>query len=214
MRLVLGLSALSVAILLAGLMFGELSLSLFQVVSTFFWSTTDPSAHIIVTEIRAPRALAAWLAGFALGMSGAAMQGLLRNPLAEPAVLGVSATASLFAATTLYLGVSLPALSTPLAAIAGAALAVTILLLAAPKAASATTLILIGVGLSSLSGALLSLLLSLSPNPFALSDMINWLLGSVANRSTEDLLLTAPFILSGATLCLLAGAGLRALSLG
>ena len=166
-------------------------------------------------QIRLPRALAAFVVGAALGISGAALQGLLRNPLAEPGVLGVSAFASLAATFVIYYGLaaSNPWL-VPLIAIAGALFATTIIALAAIKTRSVVTLILIGVGLSSFAGAAMSLLLNLAPNPFTLADMINWTLGSVANRSLEDLSLAAPFIGIGGLILYLNRRGLTALTLG
>jgi iron complex transport system permease protein len=143
------------------------------------------------------------------------LQGLLRNPLAEPGVLGVSASASLFATFSLYYG--LAALSPwvlPISAIAGALTATALIALAAIRTRSVVTLILIGVGLSSFSGAAMSLLMNLAPNPFSLTDMINWMLGSVANRSFEEIGLAAPFLIAGAAILLSSRRGLSALTLG
>jgi iron complex transport system permease protein len=175
----------------------------------------DPQAELIVWDIRLPRALAAFVVGMALAGCGAALQGLLRNPLAEPGVLGVSAMASLFATITIYWGfVQLSPWILPLASITGALLATGLLALIAPRVQSVVTLVLVGVGISSLAGGLMSLLLNLAPNPFTLSDMMNWMMGSVANRSLEDLLLAAPFFIAGAMAIGLAAPGLRALTLG
>ncbi|MEL6226721.1 MAG: iron ABC transporter permease, partial [Pseudomonadota bacterium] len=171
--------------------------------------------RLVVWSIRLPRALAAFLVGAALGLSGAALQGLLRNPLAEPGVLGVSATASLAATFSLYYGlVSLSPWVLPIAAILGALGATTILAFAAIRQLSVVTLILIGVGLSSFSGAVMSLLMNLAPNPFSLSDMVNWMLGSVANRSFDEIILSLPFLTLGCAILLLMGRGLSALTLG
>ncbi|MEM7767977.1 MAG: iron ABC transporter permease [Pseudomonadota bacterium] len=171
--------------------------------------------RLVVWSIRLPRAVAAFLVGAALGLSGAALQGLLRNPLAEPGVLGVSATASLTATFSLYYGfVSLSAWALPIAAILGAMAATALLAVAAIKTRSVVTLILIGVGISSFAGALMSLLMNLAPNPFSLSDMINWMLGSVANRSFDEIGFTLPFLLAGSTILLMTRRGLSALTLG
>lgn len=171
--------------------------------------------HIVVWSIRLPRALAAFAVGAALGISGAALQGLLRNPLAEPGVLGVSATASLTATFALYYGwVALSAWVLPIAAIVGALLATACLSLVARRTSSVVTLILVGVGLSSFAGALMSLLLNLAPNPFSLSDMINWTLGSVANRSFDDIGFALPFLLLGVGILAVTRRGLSALTLG
>ena len=177
--------------------------------------TGTPGDMLVIWQIRLPRALAAILVGAALGISGAALQGLLRNPLAEPGVLGVSASAALFATFALYYG--LAALSlwvVPIAAIIGALVATTILALAAIRTQSVVTLLLIGVGLSSFAGAAMSLLMNLAPNPFTLSDMVNWMLGSVANRSFAEITFTAPFMLAGIAILLVTRRGLSALTLG
>ncbi len=169
---------------------------------------------IIIWQIRLPRALAALTVGFALGISGAALQGLLRNPLAEPGVLGVSASAALGATFVLYWGLAGAAFMVPIAAILGALAATSLIALAALKTRSVVTLILIGVGLSSFAGAAMSLLMNFAPNPFALSDMVNWMLGSVSNRSLNDLTLAAPFMALGVGILVFSRRGLSALTLG
>ena len=175
----------------------------------------DPAASIIIGELRLPRTLAALIVGFALGLSGAALQGLTRNPLAEPGVLGVSACATLGATLMLYFGV---AASNPLGvaggAIAGALVATAILAAFARRLTGIATLILVGVGLSSLAGALMALLLNFAPNPFSLSDLVNWTLGSVANRSLADLATAAPPIAVGTLLIMAARGALSLLSIG
>lgn len=171
--------------------------------------------QLVLWEIRLPRALCAALVGAALGMSGAALQGLLRNPLAEPGVLGVSATAALGALLAIFFGLSaLSPWAMPLAAIGGALLATAAIAATALRTASVVTLILVGVGVSSFAGALTSLLMNLSHSPFTLADMINWMLGTVANRSFSDLLLSLPFVAVGGFLLIWARRGLSALVLG
>jgi iron complex transport system permease protein len=172
-------------------------------------------AGVIIWQVRLPRALAAALVGAALGACGAALQGLLRNPLAEPGVLGVSATASLAATAAIFWGLANASpWILPIASILGALAATGLLAALAPRVGSAVTLILIGVGLSSVAGALMSLALNFAPNPFTLADLVNWSLGSVANRSVQDLALAAPFAVAGFALLALAAPGLRALTLG
>ena len=174
-----------------------------------------PGDHIVLWEIRLPRALAGFVVGAALGLSGAALQGLLRNPLAEPGVLGVSACAALGATLVLFYGATqFSPLIVPLAAISGALIATGILALTATKTSSIITLILVGLGLSSFAGALMALLLNLAPNPFSLSDLINWTLGSVANRSLADLALALPFMAVGIFFLAGSARALTALSLG
>lgn len=170
---------------------------------------------IVLWEIRLPRALAAACAGLALGASGAALQGLLRNPLAEPGVLGVSAWAALFATVTLFFGLAgWSALALPIASMLGAMAATVVIALAAARGQSVGGLILVGVGLSSLAGALMALAMNLAPNPFTLADLVNWTLGSVANRSLSDIGFALPFLVPGLALLCLARGGLSALTLG
>ncbi len=175
----------------------------------------DAGDMLVVWQIRLPRAIAAFVVGAALGASGAALQGLLRNPLAEPGVLGVSACASLGATFALYYGlVGISPWALPAAAIFGALIATALIAFAAVRTRSVVTLILIGVGISSFAGATMTLLMNLAPNPFTLSDMINWMLGSVANRSFDDLRLAAPFLFLGLIILFATRRGLSALTLG
>lgn len=175
----------------------------------------DAADRLVIWAIRLPRALAAFLAGAMLGISGAALQGLLRNPLAEPGVLGVSASASLVATSAIFFGaVAANPWFLPLAAILGAVIATGLLALAAIRTQSVVTLILVGVGLSSFAGAAMSLMMNLAPNPFSLTEMINWMLGSVANRSFDEIGLAFPFMVAGVLILLFSGRGLSALTLG
>ncbi len=200
--------------LVAACLFGSTPMSITRVMAAILGQA--PAGDVIVIwEIRLPRALAALVVGAALGISGAALQGLLRNPLAEPGVLGVTASAALAATFTLYYGLAAgSAYILPMASIVGALGATSLLAIAAMRIRSVVTLILLGVGLSSFSAALMSLLLNLAPNPFSLSDMINWLLGSVANRSYDDLKITTPLILAGMIILFVTRRGLSALTLG
>jgi len=200
--------------ILTSCLLGAAPLGLGETLAGLFGNGPD-AVQIIVQEIRLPRALTALLVGMALGASGALLQGLLRNPLADPGVLGVSAAAALGAVLAIYFNLALiSALATPLAAIGFALVATLILYSAGAARLSAVQLILVGVGLSSFSGALTSLAMNLSPNPFSLSDMVNWLLGSVANRSFADIVFAAPFWIVGAIMAGFALPGLRALALG
>ncbi len=213
-QLILGLGIASVIGIMLACTLGSTQIGF----SRFFSALIGQSSigdRVVIWEIRLPRALAAYVVGAALGASGAALQGLLRNPLAEPGVLGVTATASLSATFALYYGLaaSSPYLL-PVYAIAGALVATALLAAAAMRIKSVVTLILLGVGLSSFSAAAMSLMLNLAPNPFSLADMINWLLGSVANRSFEDLKVVMPFVVSGMAILFFSRRGLSALTLG
>ncbi|WP_340693970.1 iron ABC transporter permease [Hyphomonas sp.] len=193
---------------------GSADLGLEVTLSALMGQGTE-AARIIVWEIRMPRAVAAFGVGAALGLSGAGLQGLLQNPLAGPGVLGVSAFASLGAVIAIYFGLAAAgSFAVPLAAIIFSAIAVALLLFASGRGASTVTLLLVGIGLSSLAGALTSLALNLAPNPYSLSDLINWMLGSVANRSWMDVGIALPAWALGAVAVIMAGPSLRALSLG
>lgn len=212
--LVSALALLSVMAIVASCIVGVTPIALDQILASLV-GAGDVQTSLIIWQIRMPRAIAAMGVGMALGASGAALQGLLRNPLAEPGVLGVSAMASLFATVVIYWGlVEVSVWMLPAAAILGALLATALLVFLAPRVNSIVTLILVGVGISSLAGAFMALLLNLAPNPFTLSDMINWMQGSVANRSFADLAFAAPFWVLGSIVLMLASPGLRALALG
>lgn len=169
----------------------------------------------ILLDIRLPRTVLCLAVGAALGIAGAAMQGLLRNPLAEPGLLGVSSGAALGAVLALYTGFADAFYAAlPLAGFAGTAIAVAFVFFLAGRNTATTTLILAGVAVSSLCGALISLVLNWSPNPTAMAEILFWMLGSLADRSSRDVELALPFILAGGALLLGCGRGLRALTLG
>lgn len=213
-RLIFVLGIASLICIVVACAFGSTPMEFTRVVSALFGHSSGGD-RVVIWEIRLPRALAAYVVGAALGASGAALQGLLRNPLAEPGVLGVTATASLSATFALYYGLAASsAYLLPMYAIAGALAATALLAAAAIRIKSVVTLILLGVGLSSFSAAAMSLLLNLAPNPFSLTDMINWLLGSVANRSFEDLKISMPFVVAGIAILFFSRRGLSALTLG
>ncbi len=209
-----GLVMASVVSVLAACLIGSTPMGIRQVLSALAGQGAAGDMTV-VWDIRLPRALAAFVVGAALGCSGAALQGLLRNPLAEPGVLGVSASASLAATFSIYYGLTtLSAWVLPVATIIGALVATAVIAVTAIRTSSVVTLILVGVGLSSLAGALMSLLMNFAPNPFFLSDMINWMLGSVANRSFDDLALAGPFLAVGLVVLFASRRGLSALTLG
>jgi iron complex transport system permease protein len=169
---------------------------------------------VILTEIRLPRTLLALLIGMGLGLSGAALQGLLRNPLADPGVIGVSSLSALGAVIAFYTGLSaLMPLALPMAAILFSLVGV-IALEGLAGRGGALSLILAGVALSSLAGAMTSLALTLSPNPYASLEIVFWMLGSLNDRSMEHVALAVPFMVCGAGLLALAAPALNALTLG
>lgn len=170
---------------------------------------------LIFREIRLPRAVLGALVGASLGLSGAALQGYLRNPLAEPSLVGVSGGAALGAVLTIHLGLSAAlALTLPLGALLGAAVAMLAVVALAGQHGGPVTLILAGLAVSSITTALVSLALNVSQNPFATVEMVFWLMGSLADRSLPQVWLAAPFMLAGIALLLLLGRALDALTLG
>ena len=180
------------------------------------WVQGVSSVDAIVSgEIRLPRTLLSLLVGASLGLSGAALQGLLRNPLADPGLTGASQGAALGAASVFYfglfpaLGVAAPAL----AGLVGAGTALLIMLLLAGPAGQAMV-IMAGLAISTLTGALLAAVLNFAPNPFAMQELVFWLLGSVSERGLEHLWLLVPALLTGGYLILSQRRLLLGLSLG
>jgi iron complex transport system permease protein len=173
------------------------------------------SAGVIAREIRLPRALFALLTGGALGASGAALQGLLRNPLADAGVTGVTSSAGLGAVLALYFGWSAisPAFL-PGFAILGALVAAAVLYLMSRSGAGITALVLSGVAVSSLATSLMALALSFAPNPYAMSEIVQWTLGALRDLTLGDLGYAAPLVILGVALLMLTGRGLDALTLG
>jgi iron complex transport system permease protein len=170
---------------------------------------------LIFREIRLPRAVLGALVGGALGLSGAALQGYLRNPLAEPSLVGVSGGAALGAVLAIHLGLSQAfALALPLGGLAGAAIAMLAVVALAGAHGGPVTLILAGLAVSSIATALVSLALNLSQNPFASVEMVFWMMGSLADRSLTQLWISAPLISAGVALLLTVGRALDALTLG
>ncbi|WP_312147915.1 iron ABC transporter permease, partial [Brevundimonas sp.] len=212
MGLNLGLAAAILLALIGAVVFGEIGLSAAQ----YGQAMADPASGPgeVLWQVRAPRAVCALMVGAALGLAGAVMQGLLRNPLADPGVLGVSATAALGAAAAIVAGAAaIPGLVEG-AALIGAALAGLLLVAIAARVRAPEALILFGVALSSFAGALTALIFNLSPSPIASAEVMNWLLGSVQNRSWIDVAWVAPALAVAGVLAAGASPGLRMLTLG
>ncbi|MWV28372.1 FecCD family ABC transporter permease [Aurantiacibacter rhizosphaerae] len=176
-----------------------------------------PNAIPILAELRLPRAVLALVVGGGLGAAGAAMQGYLRNPLADPGLFGIAPGAALGAVIALYLGVA-SAILLPLFALIGAGGAMALLALIAGRTANPAHGIalftLAGMMIASLAGALTSLAISLAPNAFAMSSIVTWLMGALTDRSWADVMLAAPLTLAGMLLLWLAGRDLDAMTLG
>lgn len=201
-------------LVLASLHLGAASLGTIDILAALV-GQGDSRMVTIVLEIRLPRALLGILVGGALGLTGAALQGLLRNPLADPGIIGTSASAGLGAVVALYFGWALVfPWALPLSAMTCAAGGTLLLLAVAGRDAGTLTMILSGIAISSLAVALTSLAMNLAPNPFALSEIVLWLLGSLKDRSLDDVVLAAPFVALGGLLMVAAGRGLDALTLG
>jgi iron complex transport system permease protein len=199
---------------LGSLMLGSVALSPARLIAAAS-GNGDGIARIILIELRLPRALLALLVGAMLGAGGAALQGYLRNPLAEPGVLGASNAAALGAVIALYFGIAEhhPA-ALPLFAIAGAVIALCPLLLLAGEAESPLTLILAGIAISTFAGAGISLALNLARNPFAAMEIMTWLMGSLEDRAFTHVWLALPCVAIGIALLAWDVRALDALSLG
>lgn len=212
--LLLALGVVLIALFAISLLTGSSSISLMQGLSGLF-GAGDSDTVLIMQQLRLPRALLGAMIGLTLGLSGAALQGYLRNPLAEPGLLGVSSSASLGAVLALYSGLSLLfPLSLPLMALGFAFIAVILVQFLAGGSGSTITVILAGVAVSAFAGALTSLALSLAPNPFALMEIVFWMLGSLNDRSMSHVWLVLPFMSLGWLMLILSGRSLDALTLG
>ena len=175
----------------------------------------DEVARAILIDLRLPRMMLGLIVGAMLGLSGAALQGYLRNPLAEPSVLGASNAAALGAVCALYFGLAqLHPIILPTLAIATSLIAIAALFLLAGPSESPLTLILAGIAVATLAGAGIALSLNLSPNPFAAMEIMSWLMGSLENRSYAHVWIALPCVAIGAALLVADGRSLDALTLG
>jgi len=200
------------------------SLLIFSVLSIFIgdldqFSFSFPAnaeiRKIVFYDIRLPRLLLALLTGASLGLAGAVLQGLLRNPLAEPGIIGVSGGAALGSVMIIYFNIaSATSLFLPLGGILGAIVSMTLLYFLAGKGGHLYKLILAGIAINALAAALTALALNLAPSPFALSEILFWLMGSVSNRSMDHVWVLLPFVIIGILLLSLSARGLDALTLG
>ncbi|MCG6120353.1 MAG: iron ABC transporter permease [Blastomonas sp.] len=177
------------------------------------WVADDPRWPIIA-ELRMPRTVLAVLVGAALGLSGAAMQGYLRNPLADPGLFGVSSGAALGAVISLYFGYAASAWLLPAFALTGAGITMAILALLVGRSGSIIVFTLAGVILSSVAGSMTALAISLAPTPFATSQIVTWLMGALTDRSWDDVWLALPLLALGCVLLAFTGRTLDALTLG
>lgn len=212
--LIVAMTLLVVALFFGSLAVGPVPLPLASVPGVLMGQGSE-IATLIVREIRLPRAILAVLIGGTLGLAGAALQGLLRNPLAAPSLFGAPPAAAFGAVTVISFGiVNALSIALPLAAIAGALVSVALLLLVAGPRATLLVLILAGLAISSLASAGTALALNLAPNPFAALEIAFWLLGSLEDRSMQHVLIALPFIVIGAVLLVWDRRAFRALTLG
>lgn len=206
-----GLTLLLAVCLVGALQVGPVGLDLQRALAL----PQDSVDGVILWQVRLPRALLAALIGATLGLAGAALQGLLRNPLAGPGLVGVTNCAALGSVLVLYFGLAGGAwFALPLGGMLGAAASVLLVFLLSGHSASLLTLILAGVAINAIVSSLISLALNFAPNPFAMSEIVYWLLGSIANRSFSEVAISAPFMVLGWLLMLSCGRYLNALSLG
>ena len=204
---------LLIAVSFASLLAGSVWLSPEQAMASLF-SGQDDLAGLIIREVRLPRLMLSAGIGAVLGLSGAALQGLLRNPLAEPGVLGISSGAALGAVIAIYYGFAAQfTLAAPIFALVGAFATAGIALLLS-RGGGVLSLILSGVAVSSIAAAGIAVALNLAPNPYAAYEIMTWLMGSLADRSWDHVKLAAPFMMVGALMLLSTGRALDALTLG
>lgn len=196
--------------ILTSLFVGAADISVKTAILALFGRGEDVNI-LILKDLRLPRALLAGIIGAGLGASGAALQGYTRNPLAAPGILGFSACAAFGAVVALYFGLTQ---FVSLAALLGAAIGAALILAIAGSRKSAATLILAGVGVGALATALTGLLMNFAPNPWALSEIVYWLMGSLRNAELGGLLLCAPLTFLGLVSLMIIGPDLRTLSLG
>ena len=194
---------------------GPVTLSPVEAARALFGAGSDPVHTLIVQQIRLPRTLLAASIGAMLGLAGAALQGLTRNPLADPSLFGAPQSAA-FAAVALisFGGIDVLSFAMPVAGIAGALASVLLLFAIAGRDAPMLVVILAGLAVSSLAGAATALTMNLAPNIYAALEIAFWLMGSLEDRSSRHVLLALPFIAAGALLLLMQAPNLRALALG
>jgi iron complex transport system permease protein len=212
-RLIMALAAAIAVLAVLSLMVGPAGLSLRAAIAGLI--DGEGTAGIIVRSIRLPRMLLALMIGATLGLSGAALQGLLRNPLAEPSLFGAPQAASAGAAFMIAFGFAgATSFAVPIAGIAGALISIGGLVAVAGRRASLTVTLLAGLALANFAGALTALILNFAPNPYAALEIAFWLLGSLEDRSTDHLLIATPFMLASWFLLSLNLRAFRALTLG
>lgn len=203
-----------VALFFISLTTGRHSFSLWQTVQEIV-ARQQSVYTLILLELRLPRSLVAIIVGATLGLCGAAMQGLLRNPLASPGLLGSSSGAALFAVIVLYFGFhTISPWLLPIAGMMGALLALVLVYALTGNDSTITTMILAGVAINAIAAACISLAINLAPSPYAVREIALWTLGDLSKVSLTNLWLMLPTTLIGWMMLAGCGQGLNALSLG
>ena len=177
------------------------------------FESQQANAAVILMELRLPRAVLALVVGAGLGGAGAVMQGYLRNPLADPGLFGIAPGAALGAVVSLWLGAA-SVWALPLFALIGAGGAMALLALIAGRDGGVALFTLAGMMIASLAGALMSLAISLAPTPFAMSEIVTWLMGALADRSWREVWIAAPLTAAGLVILAATRRSLDALTLG
>lgn len=209
------LIAVVIVMTLISLSFGTIDINAFGALAEWF-ASSDSREALIVGEIRLPRTLLALIVGAAMGLSGAALQGLLRNPLVDPGLIGASQGAALGAALVFYFNLFsfLGALATPIAGLIGAATTLFLLMGLSGSMARPAVIIMAGLAISTLASALLAVVLNFAPNPYAMQELVFWMLGSVSNRGLDNLAILFPAFVLGSTVIYRQRRLLLGLSLG
>jgi iron complex transport system permease protein len=202
-----------VLILLVALLFAGSLIAGKTMILPHQWLTAGPDG-LIFAELRLPRALLGTAIGAVLGLSGAVLQGFLRNPLADPTIVGVSSSAALGGVTAIFLGLSTIPFALFAFAMLGAGASVLLLVALGGRSGGPLGFILAGMVLSTLAGSLTAFLISIAPNPYATSEIVTWLMGALIDRGWSDVMLGLPFMAMGAALLFLTGRSLDALTLG
>jgi iron complex transport system permease protein len=194
---------------------GEYPISPLDIVKTILGlDTGNPDHQFVIQNLRLPRTLVAFMVGMALAISGTIFQGLTRNPLADPGIIGINAGASLAAVTVIVLFPSAPIYTLPLSAFAGALLmAILIYSLAWNNGSSPILLILMGVGLSAIASAITSLMITFG-EIYDVSNALVWLAGSVYGRTWEQVFSLLPWLIVFIPMALTLARHLNALNLG
>ncbi|RAM51890.1 MAG: iron ABC transporter permease [Hapalosiphonaceae cyanobacterium JJU2] len=217
-RVPLILLCLAVAIALAMVMNlgqGEYPISPLDIVKAVLGiNTGNPDHAFVIHNLRLPRTLVAFMVGVGLAISGTIFQGLTRNPLADPGIIGINAGASLAAVSVIILLPSLPFYTLPLSAFAGASLmAGLIYWLAWNNGSSPLLFILMGIGLSAIATAFTNLMITFG-NMYDVSTALVWLAGSVYGRTSEQVFSLLPWLIIFVPLALTQARHLNALNLG